>query len=82
MVWPDPSVSPFRLIETPPAWPVITTWKASNSFLAAAIFAPRLRPPAAAPRGGSSLLPARPNLGGGCGTGGEQSDEQGEHLHG
>src|SRR6267143_6040333 len=39
MVWPAPSVSPSRLIETPPAWPVITTWKASNSFFAAAIFA-------------------------------------------
>src|SRR6267143_1454079 len=44
MVWPDPSVSPFRLIETPPAWPVITTWKASNSFLAAAIFAAAVAP--------------------------------------
>jgi len=29
-----------------------------------------------------SLLPRDPDLGGGCGTGGEQSDEQGEHLHG
>src|SRR5467141_450396 len=47
MVWPAPSVSPSRLIETPPAWPVITTWTASNSFFAAASFAA-----AAAPAGG------------------------------
>ncbi len=33
---------------------------------------------------GADLLGGRgdPDLGGGCGTGGEQSDEQGEHLHG
>src|SRR5436190_15868985 len=44
MVWPAPSVSPSRLIETPPAWPVITTWKASNSFFAAASFAAAVAP--------------------------------------
>jgi len=35
-------------------------------------------------RRGADLLRGRrdPDLGGGCGTGGEQSDEQGEHLHG
>jgi len=62
---------------------VITTWKDSNSFFAAAIFAA-----AVAPAGGCALgrnlLCGRgdPDLGGGCGTGCEQSDEQGEHLHG
>src|SRR5437762_4021832 len=44
MVWPLPSFRPSRLIETPPAWPVITTWKASNSFFAAASFAAAVAP--------------------------------------
>src|SRR6266478_4023114 len=47
MVWPAPSVSDSSFIDTPLAWPVTTTWKASNSFFAAAIFAA-----AAAPAGG------------------------------
>src|SRR5207237_9762729 len=50
MVWPAPSVSDSRFIETPLAWPVTTTWKASNSFFAAAIFAA-----AVAPAGGCAL---------------------------
>src|SRR5438445_1470131 len=44
MVWPAPSVSDSRFIETPLAWPVTTTWKASNSFFAAAIFAAAVAP--------------------------------------
>src|SRR2546426_1560915 len=44
MVWPAPSVSDSRLIDTPLAWPVTTTWKASNSFFAAAIFAAAVAP--------------------------------------
>src|SRR5438105_219292 len=36
MVWPAPSVSDSRFIDTPLAWPVTTTWKASHSFFAAA----------------------------------------------
>src|SRR3954468_23375971 len=47
MAWPLPSLRPSRLIETPDACPVTTTWKASNSFFAAASFAA-----AAAPAGG------------------------------
>src|SRR5438128_824985 len=39
MVWPWPSLKASRLIDTPVAAPVTTTWKASNSFLAAAICA-------------------------------------------
>src|SRR5437868_15330838 len=50
MVWPAPSVSDSSFIDTPLAWPVITTWKASNSFFAAAIFAA-----AVAPAGGWAL---------------------------
>src|SRR6266403_3935590 len=50
MEWPAPSLRPSRLIDTPPAWPVITTWKDSNSFFAAAIFAA-----AVAPAGGCAL---------------------------
>src|SRR2546425_9928794 len=44
MVWPAPSVSDSRFIEAPLAWPVTTTWKASNSFFAAAIFAAAVAP--------------------------------------
>src|SRR5437660_10003659 len=44
MVWPAPSVSDSRFIDTPLAWPVTTTWKASNSFFAAAIFAAAVAP--------------------------------------
>src|SRR6267142_2493732 len=47
MLWPAPSLRFSRIIETELAWPVTTTWKASNSFFAAAIFAA-----AAAPAGG------------------------------
>src|SRR4051812_28024518 len=36
MVCPAASVRPSKAIETPAAWPVTTTWKASNSFCAAA----------------------------------------------
>src|SRR2546426_11257680 len=50
MVWPAPSLRPSRFIDTEPACPVITTWKASNSFFAAAIFAA-----AVAPAGGCAL---------------------------
>src|SRR6266436_5142283 len=50
MEWPALSLSPSRLIDTPAAWPVITTWKDSNSFFAAAIFAA-----AVAPAGGCTL---------------------------
>src|SRR5882762_10133688 len=50
MEWPAPSLRPSRLIDTPAAWPVITTWKDSNSFFAAAIFAA-----AVAPAGGCAL---------------------------
>src|SRR5712692_10235944 len=39
MLWPLPSPSPSRLIDTPVAGPVTTTWKDSNSFRAAAITA-------------------------------------------
>src|SRR6266849_3855569 len=39
MLWPFPSPSPSRLIDTPVAGPVTTTWKDSNSFLAAAMAA-------------------------------------------
>src|SRR5258705_5332226 len=44
MVWPLPSVRASRAIDTPEAWPVITTWKASNSFFAAAIIAAVVAP--------------------------------------
>src|SRR6267142_6893417 len=44
MVWPLPSFRPSKLIETPEAWPVITTWKASNSFFAAARLAAAVAP--------------------------------------
>src|ERR1700737_3482058 len=44
MVWPAPSVSDSRFIDTALAWPVTTTWKASNSFFAAAIFAAAVAP--------------------------------------
>src|SRR5438067_5355986 len=44
MVCPAPSRSASRLIETPSAWPVTTTWNASNSFFAAAIFAAAVAP--------------------------------------
>src|SRR5258705_13700843 len=44
MVWPLPSVKASRAIDTPEAWPVITTWKASNSFFAAAIIAAVVAP--------------------------------------
>src|SRR5438132_11207948 len=44
MLWPAPSVSDSRFIDTPLAWPVTTTWKASNSFFAAAIFAAAVAP--------------------------------------
>src|SRR5438874_8236856 len=46
MVWPLPSLRPSRAIETPPAAPVTTTWKDSNSFFAAA-----MRAEVAAPAG-------------------------------
>src|ERR1700682_6380589 len=36
MTCPRPSERPSRPIETPDAWPETTTWKASNSFFAAA----------------------------------------------
>src|SRR5471032_342128 len=36
MLWPAPSDTPSKAIETPVAWPVTTIWKASNSFCAAA----------------------------------------------
>src|SRR5256714_15681300 len=44
MVWPALWVSDSKLIDTPLAWPVTTTWNASNSFFAAAIFAAALAP--------------------------------------
>src|SRR5438552_2836545 len=50
MVCPAPSRRASRLMETPSAWPVTTTWNASNSFFAAAIFAA-----AVAPAGGWAL---------------------------
>src|SRR2546428_533786 len=53
MLWPLPSPSPSRLIDTPVAGPVTTTWKDSNSFLAAAMTAV-----ADAPCGGFALGPA------------------------
>src|SRR3954466_3415630 len=51
MVWPLPSSRPDRLIETPAAWPVTTTWKASNSFFAAAILATAAAPAGACAEG-------------------------------
>src|SRR2546430_2936353 len=50
MLWPLPSPSPSRLIDTAVAGPVTTTWKDSNSFLAAAVTAV-----ADAPCGGCAL---------------------------
>src|SRR3954463_3044908 len=50
MVWPAPSLRVSMFIATALAWPVMTTWKASNSFFAAAIFAA-----AVAPAGGCAL---------------------------
>src|SRR3989442_14165833 len=50
MLWPFPSPRPSRLIDTPVAGPVTTTWKDSNSFLAAAMAAV-----ADAPCGGCAL---------------------------
>src|SRR5438105_8386701 len=50
MVCPAPSLSASMLIDTPSAWPVTTTWNASNSFFAAAIIAA-----AGAPAGGVAL---------------------------
>src|SRR6266478_5684390 len=44
MLWPAPSLRFSRIIETELAWPVTTTWKASNSFFAAAIFAAAVAP--------------------------------------
>src|SRR5512140_250337 len=44
MVWPAPSVSASMAIETPAAGPGTTTWKDSNSFLAAAIAAVAVAP--------------------------------------
>src|SRR5437764_14535664 len=44
MVCPALSRRASRLIETLSAWPVTTTWNASNSFFAAAIFAAALAP--------------------------------------
>src|SRR5882672_1971415 len=37
MTWPLPSLRPSMDIDTLEAWPVTTTWKASNSFFAAEI---------------------------------------------
>src|SRR5438045_5636714 len=50
MVCPALSRRASRLIETLSAWPVTTTWNASNSFFAAAIFAA-----AVGPAGGCAL---------------------------
>src|SRR6266550_7883224 len=50
MVCPALSRSASMLIDTLSAWPVTTTWKDSNSFFAAAIFAA-----AVAPAGGCAL---------------------------
>src|SRR2546430_9551876 len=44
MLWPLPSPRPSRLIDTPVAGPVTTTWKDSNSFFAAAMTAVALLP--------------------------------------
>src|SRR2546430_8296159 len=44
MVWPAASARLGRLIETPEAAPVTTTWKASNSFLAEASLAAAVAP--------------------------------------
>jgi hypothetical protein len=44
MSWPLPSDRPEKVIDTPVAGPVTTTWKDSNSFWAAAMAAEAVAP--------------------------------------